>query len=159
MRRPSTSTSPSTARSRPARIFRSVLFPAPEGPTTATISPGATENRSCSRAGRVAPGYSLRRMSTRSPLIPRISPPARPLVPAVESPLSGSCAPAGQAALHGPQSHALHQQDRSGERQRVRQDARDVEELEVGAELKADSIAPPQQLHDEHDLPYQGEAR
>ena len=55
-RRPSMATSPSRSRSRPAAMARSVLFPDPDGPTIATISPGAAASASASRAGRAAPG-------------------------------------------------------------------------------------------------------
>jgi hypothetical protein len=42
---------------------------------------------------------------------------------------------------------------------RIGEHARNIEELEIELDLKADAVAPPQQFDHEHDLPDQGEAR
>jgi hypothetical protein len=71
---PRSRTLPSVGRSSPTMIFRSVLFPAPFGPTTATISPSSTPNVTPSTAGRppkclVIPSTSRSRLRLRAFLI------------------------------------------------------------------------------------------
>ena len=54
---PSSSTSPDVGRSSPPRMLRSVVFPAPLRPITATCSPGSTESDTSSSTGiRFCPG-------------------------------------------------------------------------------------------------------
>src|SRR5215467_8920189 len=72
-------TSPRLAGSNPARIFRSVDLPQPEGPTTATNSPSATVKSMPSSATTVPRGvaYSLRKSLT------QITSAERPMAPEV----------------------------------------------------------------------------
>src|SRR5262244_3407794 len=72
-------TSPRLAGSNPARIFRSVDLPQPEGPTTATNSPSATLKSMPSSARTVPRGvaYSLRKSLT------QITSAERPMAPEV----------------------------------------------------------------------------
>ena len=64
---PSTMTDPASADSKPATMRRAVVLPQPDGPSSATSSPGAISIDSPSRA-RVAPNVRLRSCS--STLVP-----------------------------------------------------------------------------------------
>ena len=68
---PSTRTDPVSADSKPATMRRAVVLPQPEGPSSATNSPGAISSESPSRA-RVVPNERLRFCSD------TLVPPARP---------------------------------------------------------------------------------
>ena len=63
--------------------------------------------------------------------------------------------PALERLQHAPFDQ-LHDDD---ERQRVGQDAGDVEQLEIDAELEADPVGAAEQLDHQHDLPDQRQAR
>src|SRR5579863_6203605 len=60
-------TDPVSQLSRPARIFRSVVLPQPDGPTRQTNSPGATSNVASDMARNSPPLFrkTLRTLSTR----------------------------------------------------------------------------------------------
>src|SRR3954470_9447215 len=75
-------TSPALARSRPAAIRRTVVFPDPEGPTRTRNSPSAT-SRSRSSTASVPPGNALRRPRNSSSAI-SASVPSRDHVPVPE---------------------------------------------------------------------------
>src|SRR5215469_9233585 len=77
--RPFQQMSPASGRRRPARLSRVVVLPAPLGPASARISPGATPNETWSTA-TLAP-YRLVRSSTHSPAGARpFAPNALPMV-------------------------------------------------------------------------------
>ena len=65
--RPSTSTVPESAVSKPARIRSAVVLPHPDGPSRATSSPGATRRVSPSRARIVPKDRDRFRSSTVAP--------------------------------------------------------------------------------------------
>src|SRR5215470_8566142 len=75
-------TSPEDARSRPAAIRRTVVFPDPEGPTRTRNSPSAT-TRFRSSTATVPPGNALRRLWNSSSAI-SASVPSRDHVPVPE---------------------------------------------------------------------------
>src|SRR5262252_6053123 len=75
-------TSPADARSRPAAIRRTVVFPDPDGPTRTTNSPSAT-TRFRSSTATVPPGNALRRLWNSSSAI-SASVPSRDHVPVPE---------------------------------------------------------------------------
>src|SRR5215467_2872513 len=75
-------TSPADARSRPAAIRRTVVFPDPEGPTRTRNSPSAT-SRFRSSTATVPPGNALRRLRNSSSAI-SASVPSRDQVPIPE---------------------------------------------------------------------------
>jgi hypothetical protein len=66
---PSTRTDPLSANSKPAAMRRAVVFPQPDGPSSATSSPGAMSRENPSRA-LVVPNDRLRFCSTT--LVPRV---------------------------------------------------------------------------------------
>src|SRR5690606_7707235 len=133
--------SPTKSRSRPATRFKSVLLPQPEGPNSA-VKPlrGTSRLRfSITSLGGASPtaGKRLRRT-----LMRRRSPP-----------------PAADMALERQKDRPFDQLDDRDERDRVRENAGDVEQLEVQRDLKADAARAPEQFGHQDDLPDQREAR
>src|SRR3569833_4492726 len=51
--------------------------------------------------------------------------------------------------------HSLDHQHDGGEAQGIRQQQRDIEQLECDADLETDAVRPAEQLCDQHDLPHQ----
>ena len=75
---PSISTSPASANSKPATIRSAVVLPQPDGPSSATSSPGAMSSDMSSSALTVAPNTRVRLRS--ETLVP--PPRAAPVAPA-----------------------------------------------------------------------------
>src|SRR5215831_3782566 len=125
---------PSKSRSRPATIRSSVVFPHPEGPTSAATSPVPRLNTSSPSTWSFPPEVARKDfclMFTSS----------RPRTPAGDMSFK---------RLHQKRFDCQHDGD---EGESIGQDARDVEQLERDPDLEADAVRTPKQLDNEHDLP------
>src|SRR5215470_5138326 len=130
---------PSKFRSRPATIRSSVVFPHPDGPTSATTSP-------------------RRRLNTSSPSTCSFPPAAARKDFCLMLTSSRPRAPAGDMSfkrLHQKRFDCQHDGD---EGESIGQDAGDVEQLEGDPDLETDTVRPPEQFDNEHDLPNQRQA-
>src|SRR5262249_13464617 len=129
-------TLPSKSRSSPATIRSSVVFPHPEGPTSAATSP-------------------LRRLNTSSPSTWSFPPEAARKDFCLMLTSSRPRAPAGDMSfkrLHQKRFDCQHDGD---EGESIGQDAADVEQLKGDPDLETDTVRPPEQFDNEHDLPNQ----
>src|SRR5215468_4953992 len=123
---------PSKSRSRPATIRSSVVFPHPDGPTSAATSP-------------------LRRLNTSSPSTWSFPPEAARKDFCLMLTSSRPRAPAGDMSfkrLHPKRFDCQHDGD---EGESIGQDAGDVEQLKGDPDLETDTVRPPEQFDNEHE--------
>src|SRR5262245_3368113 len=132
-------TLPSKSQSSPATIRSRVVFPHPEGPTSAATSP-------------------LRKLNVSSPSTWRLPPEAARNDFCRMLTSSRPRAPAGDMSfkrLHQKRFDCQHDGDES---ESIGQDARNVEQLERDPDLETDAVRPPEQFDNEHDFPNQRQA-
>src|SRR5580692_6485255 len=117
-----------------------VVLPQPDGPTSAATAPAGRAN------------FSPRSTSSRPPDAARYD-----LLSMLTSSWAGP--PAGDMSFNRLHQECFDRQHDDDEGNSIGEDAGDVEQLEGGADLEADPVRPPQQFHDQDDLPHQRQAR
>src|SRR5437764_6094863 len=132
-------TLPWKSRSGPARSRSGVVFPQPDGPTSAASSP-------------------LRRLNTSSPSTWSFPPEAARKDFCLMLTSSRPRAPAGDMSFKRLHQKRFDCQYDGDEGESIGQDARDVEQLERDPDLEANAVRTPEQLDNEHDLPNQRQA-
>src|SRR5262249_50323296 len=130
---------PSKSRSRPATIRSSVVFPHPDGPTSAATSP-------------------LRRLNTNSPSTWSFPPEAARKDFCLMLTSSRPRAPAGDISFKRLHQRGFDCQHDGDEGESIDQDAGDVEQLKGDPDLETDTVWPPEQFDNEHDLPNRRQA-
>src|SRR5215813_12577105 len=132
-------TLPSKSRSSPAMIRSSVVFPHPEGPTSAATSP-------------------LPRLNTSPPSTCSFPPEVARKDFCLMFTSSRFRTPAGDVSFKRLHQKSFDCQHDGDEGESIGQDAGDVEQLKCHPDLEADAVGTPEQLDDEHDFPDQREA-
>src|SRR5215813_14286761 len=120
---------PSKSRSRPATIRSSVVFPHPDGPTSAATSP-------------------LRRLNVSPPSTWSFPPEAARKDFCLMLTSSRPRAPAGDMSFKRLHHECFDCQHDGDEGESIGQDAGDVEQLKRHPDLEADAVRPPQELDD-----------
>src|SRR6267142_2623375 len=116
-----------------------VVLPHPDGPTNATNSPARSVNATSWITSRRSPDAAMKAL--------------RAIVTS-----SRAEPPTGYASFKGLHQKCLDRQHDRREGQRVGENTCHIEQLKRNPDLESDAVRPPEQLHDENDLPYQREA-
>src|SRR5271165_2654800 len=133
------STEPSKLRSSPARMRIRVDLPQPEGPISAPVSPSSSAKE-------------------RSAMTSTLWPAAVQTVFLATRASSRARSPTGDVTFKGLHQDCFDDEHERGEGQRIREQQRDVEQLERDIDFETDPIRPPHQLDHQDDLPDERQA-
>src|ERR1700722_986293 len=133
-------TEPSKSRSRPARMRISVDLPQPDGPISAPVSPSLSTNDRSAMTGTFCPD-ALRKdfLATRAS--------------------SRARSPTRDMTFKGLHRECFDEKHDRGEGQGVREQERDVEQLEGCIDFEPHAVRPAHQLDHQYDLPDERPAR
>src|SRR5271165_324087 len=134
------STEPSKLRSSPARMRIRVDLPQPEGPISAPVSPSSSAKE-------------------RSAMTSTLWPAAVQTVFLATRASSRARSPTGDVTFKGLHQERFDDEHDRGEGQRIREQQRDVEQLERDIDFETHSVRPTHQLDDQHDFPDERQAR
>src|SRR5271157_1970204 len=134
------STVPTKLRSRPARMRISVDLPQPEGPISAPVSPSSSAKE-------------------RSAMTSTLWPAAVQTVFLATRASSRARSPTGDMTFKGLHQERFDDEHDRCEGQRIREQQRDVEQLERDVDFETHPVRPAHQLDHQHDFPDEREAR
>src|SRR5271165_1973864 len=134
------STEPSKLRSSPARMRIRVDLPQPEGPISAPVSPSSSAKE-------------------RSAMTSTLWPAAVRTVFFATRASSRSRSPTGDMTFKGLHQDCFNDEHDRGEGQRIREQQRDVEQLERDIDFETHAVRPAHQLDHQHDFPDKRQAR